>query len=163
MTQVLKIGGRYFQPAELTTARQDGWAMAQMLDAGIQKFMGKRLDEDEATAVALVAQVFRSGKVGHILAAALVEIGEKWTPESAEKNAEFFAEITDPADKRTLEAAFLPTLAGFFLDGGTSSVGSPSASVDAAVPKRGPRKRARHSTTPVDPPPAALGSQSPAS
>jgi hypothetical protein len=165
VAKIIKLGaGRFFAPAEQTTARQDGWITVQAADAGITRFIGRTLDEH--TAVDLVIQVLRSGKREHILAGVLVEQDVKWTPETAEQNAEFFAEITDPEAKAALADAFIPALAGFFLSGAESSTDSPSAST-ATTPAprsaRTPRKSATRSTKRAAPAAAAPGAESPAS
>src|SRR5215213_860285 len=113
MSKVLALGGRYFQPAEHTTARQDGWMQVQIADAGLLAFMGKTLDETVARD--LVIAVLRSGKREHLLAGALVEADVAWTPKNADENAEYFANLSDPEAKAALDDAFVPTLAGFFL------------------------------------------------
>jgi hypothetical protein len=135
---------RYFAPAAETTARHDGWMMVQIHDAGVMKFISKELDE--ASAYALVAEVYRSGKWEYLLAGALVEQGTPWTPENAVVNAEWFAGLTDPASKRALQEAFIPALAGFFLRAMPSSAPSPSVletnGTTATASRRKPRKRA---------------------
>lgn len=142
--RVIDLGGRYFQPAEVTTARQDGWVMVQVAEAGLDKFAGKTLDESIAHEV--VMQSFRSGRMFHLLAGMLVECDVKWTPAIAEQNAEYFAEITDPASKAAMQDAFVGVLLGFFLSAPTSSAPSPSVSTEAAPARRPRRKRARLST-----------------
>jgi hypothetical protein len=144
MARVIDLGGRYFQPAEVTTARQDGWVMVQVAEAGLDKFAGKKLDEDIAHEV--IVQAFRSGKMFHLLAGMLVECDVKWTPAIAEQNAEYLAELTDPASKRAIEDAFVEVLVGFFLSAPISSAPSPSVSTEAAPARRPRRKRARPST-----------------
>jgi len=162
VAKLIKLGeGRFFAPAEQTTARQDGWVIGQCGDAGITKFVGKPLDEQ--TMIELVVQVYRSGKREHILAGLLVEHGERWTPEAAEKNAEFFANLTDREAKAALSEALVPALADFFLTGLGLSTDSPSVSTPApsSAPKR--RTSAKRSTKSAAPDPAAPGEASPAS
>lgn len=159
--KVIKLGTRWFQPAEQTTARQDGWMQVQIADAGLLRFVGKTLDEE--TARELVITVLRSGKREHLLAGALVEADVPWTPQVAEQNAEYFANLTDPESKAALDEAFVPTLAGFFLGAPPSSVPSPNASAAAATPSRGRRKRDKPSTAIAAPAPADSGAALPAS
>lgn len=165
MAKVIKLGeGKYFAPAEQTTARQDGWIIGQCGDAGITKFIGKTMDE--STMVDLVVQLYRSGKREHILAGLLVEQGEKWSPESAERNADYFANLTDREAKAALSEALIPLLGDFFLNGLGLSTGSPSASSPTAADTPSaptPRSRAKRSTKPTAPAPAASGEASPAS
>jgi hypothetical protein len=159
--KVLKLGDRWFQPAEQTTARQDGWMQVQIADAGLLKFVNKQLDEE--TARELVVSVLRSGKREHLLAGALVEPDVPWSVATAEQNAEYFANLTDPESKAALDEAFVPTLAGFFLGAPPSSPPSPNASAEAGAAPRERRKRGKRSTESAVPAPAASGAESPAS
>jgi hypothetical protein len=126
MSKVIPLGAagakRNFVPAAETTARHDGWMMVQMADAGVLKFIGRELTA--SVAQDLIIEVLRSGKREHLLAGALVEQDTPWTPERAIANAEWFASLTDAESKAALGDAFLPCLAGFFLNAMPSLAGS---------------------------------------
>jgi len=168
MSQVIPLGApeakRYFAPAAETTARQDGWVMVQIADAGIAKFVGKELNE--SVAFDLVIEVLRSGKWESLLAGLLVEQGVPWTPENAAANAEWFAGLTDAESKQALRETLVPTLAHFFLGALPSSMPSRNAS-----PSTGNRRRRRTasatggapSTAPAEPALAGNGSTAPES
>ncbi len=164
--RVLNIGGRFFSesPAAERSGRRDGWIMVQLEDA---KLLGAVLKDfaslaNEDAARKLVIETMRSGKFYHIVAGLLVEIETVWSIASAEKNAEWFAELTSPEDKSTIVGAFVAALVDFFSPGGPSSTPSPIPSETTIDTRPRPkRRRARHSTaTAADSGPTPLdGSQ----
>ncbi len=113
--------------------------------------------------VDLVVQLYRSGKREHILAGLLVEQGERWSPETAEKNAAYFADITDRESKASMAEALVPLLADFFLNGLGLSTGSPSASTPAPSSEPAPPKRGKRSTKRAATAAAVSGAVSPES
>lgn len=155
MSRVIPLGGKYFVPTEHTTARQDGWMVVQMADAGLDQFAGRTLDE--ATSRDLVLAALRSGKTWHLLAGLLVESGKAWTPQIAEENAAFFAELSDLESKRAMDEAFLGLLAGFFFNAPTSSALSPSASTATGTTSPTPPSDGAPSIDLAGPAPAATG------
>ena len=157
----MKLGGKYFVPTEHTTARQDGWVVVQMAEAGLDRFAGRTLDADTSRELTLAA--LRSGKTWHLLAGFLVESGKKWTPEAAEETAAFLADITDPESKRLMDDAFIGLLAGFFFTGPTSSAPSPSASAATGETSPTPPSGGAPSIDLAGPAPAATGGSAPAS
>ena len=152
MGRVLVFGGaekgRLFAPAEQTTSRQDGWVMVQLEDAGILKLLtqGAKAFADEDAVRRIIAQALRSGKYHHIVAGLLVEDGTKWTPAGAEQNAEYFADVTDPDEKKQIADTFEAMLLSFFQHGAPSLTPSTTVSettADAPTPiKRGRRSTA---------------------
>jgi hypothetical protein len=134
MARVIALGGRLFAPAEQTTSRQDGWVMVQLEDAGILNLIAKggAALKDQASVRSVIVQAMRSGKYHAIVAGLLVEDKEKWTPASAEQNGEFFAELSDPADKKAIAQVFEGMLTAFFLNGDVSSMRSPTVSPTAS-------------------------------
>ena len=151
--KLIPLGGRYFTATEHTTARQDAWMLVQAGDAGLGN-VGKVDDptQTEAHVQSLTLSAFRSGKMFHLLAGALVEVDgnqpNKWTEAEAEKNAEFFAEMTDAESKATIFNSFVEILLPFFLTALPSLPDSPSASV-VAQKKRRPRRPGARSTKAV--------------
>jgi hypothetical protein len=147
MTQLLKLGDRYFTAVTETTARQDGWMLGVVMDAGIVDMIGKKADE--TSTLRLVVQLYRSGKVAHVLAGSYVEQDMAWSIESAEANAEYFANVTDPAEKAALADALIPALMGFFHSALSSLPASPSVSTGPVAPKPERKRRAASSTAHV--------------
>jgi hypothetical protein len=165
MTAVIPLGApgakRYFTPAAETTARQDGWIMVQVVEAGVLKFAGKPMTEELARD--LVHEVLKSGKQEYLLAGLLVEQGVKWTPDAAAANAEWFADLSDPESKAALRSQFIPLLAGFFLDATSSSAPSPSVSGTRTAPRKKAANGGKRSTRSEVPVPAVIGSDAPGS
>ena len=155
MARVIDLGGRYFAPAEVTSARHDGWVMVQVAEAGLDKLVSAKTDD--TTVRDLVLAAFRSGKMFHLLAGVLIEDGVKWTPNVAEQNAEYFAELTDPAGKRAMQDAFVEVLLGFFRAAPNSSAPSPSASTEAQETAVEPPTPEISSTERAAPEPALTG------
>ena len=58
MARVIDLGGRYFAPAEVTSARHDGWVMVQAAEAGLDKLVTAKAD---VTVRDLVLAAFRTG------------------------------------------------------------------------------------------------------
>lgn len=165
MSELIGLGGRVFTLAEQTTSRQDGWVMVQLEDAGILGLLtqGVKAFEDDGAMRSVIAQAIRSNKYHHIAAGLLVEVDKKWTPADAEQNAEFFAELTAPDDKRQIAAAFEGLLLGFFQNAVQSSKPSPTSSPttnrSAASLKRRTRGKRSTATRAAAGPSAPDGSQ----
>lgn len=124
MGKVIDVGGRFFGLPTDATVRQDGWMIVQCADAGMMDLRGI----DESNATAFIVQILRRGMFGKLLAGVLVEIGQTWTPQFAEKNAEYFESVSDPVAKRALWEALIPCLLDFFDRALPSSPPSPSVS-----------------------------------
>lgn len=151
MADLIGLGGRVFTTPESRSSRQDGWIMVQLEDAKLLGSVLGGLKElgNENAARKLIIEAMRSGKFHHIAAGLLVDItAEKWTADAAEKNAEFFAELTSDEDKTAIMMAFVETLTRFFTTGVRSLTPSPTASpsttASAAPPT--PRTRGKRST-----------------
>jgi hypothetical protein len=159
VSRVYVLGGRIFSAPELTTARQDAYLMAQAIDAGVLGFAGKKLDDD--TAITLTSSILRSGKLEYLLAGALVEDvdGElrKWTAKTADANAEYFGELTDPDAKAQMITGIVEVLVGFFRGALPSSSASPSVSTTAAASPPAPSTSDAPATESAAPVPAATG------
>ncbi len=128
---VIVLGGRKFRPAQETTARHDDWIMLQVIEADLENFA--QLEPGGDAAKEILVRAIRSGKTYLLLAGMLVEEGRPWTEESAEANAQFFANLTSVEDKRALREALVSrAILPFFLQGVASSRISPSSSAGAA-------------------------------
>lgn len=147
--RVHNIGGRFFEESSAATrsGRHDGWIMVQLEDAKILGATLKGLAElgNEEGARKLVIETMRSGKFHHIVAGLLVEMETKWSIDAAEKNAEWFAELTNPEDKAAILNAFVAALMDFFLNGAPSSTPSETVSLETPRPPRHRRTRGKPS------------------
>jgi hypothetical protein len=148
MARVIPLGGRFFASAEQTTSRQDGWIMVQLEDAGILALLAKGTGalDDASVLRGVIVQAMRSGKYHAIIAGLLVEDREKWTPDAAAENGEFFAELTSADDKQALASVFEGMLTAFFLNGVRSSTPSPTASAPSPGTPPRSKRRVGHST-----------------
>lgn len=134
------IAGRTFRLAPSTTMRQDGYIWTLQQEAGIDKLLA---DVDPAKDLSaftmkLIAAAYDSGKMFDLLGAITEEVGPimpKWTIDAAKARAEFFAELTDLADKTVLRGAMSAVILGFFVSGLLSSATSQKYSIAAVDPK----------------------------
>lgn len=121
----LVIAGRTFRKCVTTTFEQDIYIMAMLRDAGIMK-AGESFNPEVASlddvAQDVILRAFTSGKLFEILAGTLEEVGEPWSIPNARANAQFFAQLTDQADKATLHGSIVGALLGFFITGAQSSM-----------------------------------------
>ena len=77
-----------------------------------------------------------AGRSSHILAGCLTEVGKKWNPADADKNAAAFREITDDTEKNAMREAIVQVVIGFFSLGEPSSKSSPKSSARNAKAHR---------------------------
>lgn len=118
--------GRVFRISEGTTSRQDMWVMSRLDKAGLEKIAAtyntpEHLDE---MAQKLVFAAYENGTLYEILAGLLVEDGKKWTIENAKANAEYFANLTNSADKQALQGPIVSILMLYFASGLVSNMTS---------------------------------------
>src|SRR6266568_3512535 len=81
----------------------------------------------EQFAERLLFMVIDSGKVFQLLGCMLLPLGvpdEKWTPEEAERTADFLRVLRDPQDKSDVQSLVVSLLVGFFSEGLRSSSAS---------------------------------------
>lgn len=137
--EAISIGGRKFHAvAQNITANQDDYIVAHLrLSGGIEVLHD--LDGIERTeekrAEDLLTAIMLNGRTQFILAGVLTEDGTTWKRESANKNAEFFAALTDPAEKTLIRKKLVEFIVGFFSLGGPSSATSrKSSSPSGKVP-----------------------------
>ena len=160
MSRIFVLNNRTFSVPQQTTARQDGYMLAMAVEAGVMRYAGKGKALDDDTILEMVATVLKSGRREHLLAGGLVEDGVKWTPAEAEKNAEFFGDLTDPADKAQMDTGFVDVLAAFFQTALRSSTPFPSASsAEVVAEPAGQNSSDNHSTADSAPVPAATGAR----
>lgn len=142
----LTVGGRTFHPAQATTFEQDLYVLSYIRDAGLDLFPDRReVTEAELQELAtdLVVRVFRQGSLFHLLAGILVEDGAGWSLEAAEKNAGFFATLTDAEGKKALNRSLVGLVLGFFIDEDGSSKISLKSSPPSVTPRAARRRAAR--------------------
>ena len=116
---------RAFRIVGTRTLVQDVWMIRVCEKAGLSRAtLPPGLAEgDPATERFLtdvVSRVFHADAVCELLAAALVEVGQKWTEHSAVANAAYFGEIEDGEDKKTLLGLLAQVIAGFIVSGRSS-------------------------------------------
>ncbi len=121
--EAISVGGRQFEPAHDVTFRHHIWMMNHVYAAG--------LHEPAENQFVQLGRLLASGRIPQLLAGAMLEIGVPWTPEGAEKTAEFFGNLTDQADINALDAALMVVIANFFPLTGSSLPTSPSYSPES--------------------------------
>jgi hypothetical protein len=127
------LAGRSFRPAVAYTFANDLYVARELAASGVTEAfqaMASTPELDRARAKMVVA-AFTSNRLCALLAGILHEDGVKWREAVAARNADFFAELTDPNDKAALLASLVERIAGFFLSGLASSTTSPNSSSDA--------------------------------
>ena len=139
----LVVGGRTFELAHDITFEHHIWMMNHIFQAG--------LHEPAENAYAQLGKLLACGRIPQVLAGALMEVGVAWTPEAAEKNAEFFRTLSAPADVQTLDAALMTVLANFFPLTGSSLPTSPSSSTSEGENESAPIASAEASTLATGP------------
>lgn len=126
----IRIDGRSFRLiSDSMTAAQDDYLMGQLRLAGaidVVALMGSQPSEKKAEE--LLTRILLSGRAPAILAGCLTEVGRKWTRKEADRNAEIFAEIIDPAEKHRMRTSIVGFVLGFFESGEGSSTTSPKSS-----------------------------------
>ena len=151
-TLIVMSDGRKFKITEATTSRQDMWVMTRLDRAGLEVIAAtyNTPDKLDVMATKCVEAAYESGTLYEILAGILVEDGKKWTRESALANANYFGELTNPADKAAIQGPIVSILMLYFASGlastetslkssETGSEASPEASsapTSNAIPSR---------------------------
>jgi hypothetical protein len=116
MEQLITINGRKFHGVtQELSAAQDDYLIGQLRLAGaIEILLAAEKDAAQTTAESLLTQIMVSGRSPYVLAGCLTEAGKPWTFEDAARNAEIFAAVTNPEDKRAMSAAIVGFVVGFF-------------------------------------------------
>lgn len=110
------VAGRTFRPTMKTTFEQDFFVVELMSQTSVTKLSAARGDELDKVAEEVILNAYRSGNLFRLLAGMTVEEGKKWTIKSAEENAIFFAELSEPEDKDAIREALIGILLSFFVD-----------------------------------------------
>ena len=140
------LGGRpYRSAAQQPTWRQGNWTMALLRR---HPAVTKAIDSGGDVLLALL----ETQESARFLAGWLVEDGQPWTTEGAERNAAYFDALTDPEGQAALYDALTILLSDFLALGGSSSTASPTSSAPTSqTGKRGSRRRPRATTPPPSP------------
>jgi hypothetical protein len=130
METLIVIGGRKFHGVtQELCAAQDDYLIGQLRLAGaLELVLSAGENNREATAEALLTQIMISGRSPHVLAGCLTEAGKQWTFEEASRNAVAFAAVTNPEDKRAMNAAIVGFVVGFFRFATAFATTSPKSS-----------------------------------
>ena len=134
------VAGRKFHPAFKTTFEQDFFVIDLVSESGVQKLAIAKDEKLEKIAEEVILTAYRSGNLFRLLAGMVVEEGKKWTVKSAEDNAIFFSELTDPDDKRGLQDALVGVLLSFFVNAEGFSKTSAKSSGVTLEPKPEPQE-----------------------
>lgn len=128
----IEVAGRRFKNSTATTFEQDMYVMQLLEETGLQKlaqdFNVLEQDISEISSKVII-QAFASGKLFHLLAGTLEEVGVPWTVKNAQVNGEFFSKLTDPKDKDALKGSLVAVILSFFVSGLLSSKTSPISSL----------------------------------
>lgn len=149
METTITLDGRKFHGIrQALTASQDDYILAYLRLSGAMEVLRdidgvKRTVESRAED--LLTRILLSGYSANILGGVLTEEGKVWTRKDADANAKRFAEITDSAEKLSMQQSLVGFVLGFFAYGGKSSETSQkSSNLSAKVP---PTKNAAQKTT----------------
>lgn len=122
------LGGREFVAIGESTVEHDLRTMGLLRQCGLDQVA---IGEGEAVgdyALRLLTGVLANGKTLELLGCLLIPVGvrpEQWTPAIAQETTAYIAQLTDPQDKRKVEALILSVLVDFFELGLSSSSLSP--------------------------------------
>lgn len=130
----LKLDGRTFEGiTEGMTARQDDYILTQLRRSGAMDVLAAlpkdATDEQRKDGSReMFARIVETGRKFKLLAGLLTETGKTWTEAEAERNAARFGDITDTADKMTMNGEIMTLTMNFFLFGAGFSRTSPNYS-----------------------------------
>ena len=134
-TNTITLGGRTFTKlASGSTVQHDLWLMQRATESGLagaRKWSG---ETDDAFAARMLEMALKSGLVLEMLGGLLLPEGkgpEDWTPDMALSTAAFLGAITEPQEKRKVNALILSLLIDFFSAGLSSSANSRRSSAQA--------------------------------
>ena len=115
--QVVTIGGRSFMAVQEGTLRHDLHYMELVSKMGLQSLQMRTEEAPEEYAVRLLGELVRAGAVLEMLGTLLLPVGKRpdeWTPAMAAETADFFAGLTNPADKAAVQGQVITLLLDFF-------------------------------------------------
>jgi hypothetical protein len=120
--EFVEVAGRKFVAAQHTTFEQDLYLMDRIRSAGVDKMPTSVSEEGELTDAAeeLLYSAYRTGHLFEILAGLMVEVDVPWNKDEADLNAEFFAGLSNPEDKKALHGVMVGAVLSFFVGAGGS-------------------------------------------
>lgn len=131
-TEPIKIAGKNFCFAEITTMDQDAYVIVRMRSAGLYELSVKfdpSKDDIGKLGEEIILRALESGALYEILAGILVETGVPWSRATAKANAELFGSITDPQDKKVVYENLATVVLDFLLVADVWSNGSLKSSI----------------------------------
>lgn len=126
------IAGRTFRQPESKSIAQDAWIERRYRSSGLTdlaRTAGARTETIEELSERLLWEGLESGVIYELLAGMLVEDGTAWTRASAERNAQWFATLTAPADKAIVYDSIGALLFRFLKVAAVSKLISESSSI----------------------------------
>lgn len=130
----VEIEGRTFRVPMQTSTRQDGYIYGVLeqhsMVTDMQRILS-RMGDDDAVREGLtqfVGRLYRCGAIADLLGATLRSQPGKWTVAEAKANADYFADVTDPVAKESLNQLAHVVLLSFFVTAFASLSTSPESS-----------------------------------
>ncbi len=153
MSEVLSLGGRFYELSKAPTVGQKLAYLALMHRTGVQKAIDDRGD--------ILSAVVLSGCMEEFIANGLVPVGGAWSKQGAADTAAHILQLTDDDEFQKIMNVLAAVVTGFLGASPTSARNSPNASAettdvphdgatDASVPVR--RRRRAGSGSPSSPP-----------
>jgi len=139
----LRVEGRTFVQ-EPPTFEQEMYIMEAVVESGIDKVPSLELagsadaPDLEIVAKQMLLTAYRSGALFKLLGALVVEDGQEWSVDLAERQAELFRKTRDQESKKQLQPAMIGAVLAFFESGGGSGMTSPISSDLVAVTANSP-------------------------
>lgn len=132
-TRIKLSDGRVFHIIEGTTSKQDMWVMTRLDRAGLEAIAQtyNTPEQLDTLAVKLVEEAYEKGLLYEVLAGILVEENVKWSREHALENAEYFSNLTNPADKAAIQGPIASILLLYFASGLASKLTSLKSSAES--------------------------------
>lgn len=137
-TEPIKVQDRVFHPATRTTFAQDMYVMKLATESKIENLSSVSDVDLNDLAKRILLDAYESGTLFKMIAGMVVEDGVKWSRETAEENATFFENLTEPEDKEALHEAMAGVILSFFVNAGGFLQTSPKSS-SVTVHPREPR------------------------
>lgn len=129
--ELLKIGGLQWRAVQNSTLEHDFHTVRIARSIGVDADGMLPGESAEDFASRLLFMVIDSGKIFELLGCLMLPNSipdSEWTPEQAEKTAQFMRALRDPGDKDAVQSFIVSLLIGFFSEGLRYSIASGIAS-----------------------------------
>lgn len=136
--ETVVIAGRTFQPVTNSTMRHDIWTQAQIQRAGLDRLNIMKGEKPDEFAIRVLREATLKGDVFLLLGGLLMpadQEGKDWTPKMAAETGEFFASVTEAADKLAVQRVLISAMTGFFVTGLSSLILSRNSSTADETPE----------------------------